>query len=95
MEQVEVKSIDELGIAAKSILRMIGNNRIICFYGSMGAGKTTLIKAICDVIGVKDNVASPTFALVNEYKDRNANAVYHFDFYRINKLKTFSRLRRG
>ena len=87
MEQVEIKSLSELHEAANSIIKLIGNSRIVCFYGSMGAGKTTIIKAICDELGVKDNVASPTFALVNEYKDKFAKPVYHFDFYRINKLE--------
>lgn len=87
MEQITIQSLSELKSAAKAVLQMIGNNRIICFYGSMGAGKTTIIKAICDELGVKDNVTSPTFALVNEYRDKNSKPVYHFDFYRINKIE--------
>lgn len=87
MEQIKINSLLEIDNAAKEVLQMIGRNRIICFYGSMGAGKTTLIKAICNQLGVKDNVASPTFALVNEYRDINSNPVYHFDFYRINKIE--------
>jgi len=87
MEKFKINSLLEIDDAAIKVLQMIGGNRIICFYGSMGAGKTTLIKAICQQLGVKDNVASPTFALVNEYRDKNANPIYHFDFYRINKLE--------
>jgi len=87
MEQIKINSLLEIDNAAKEVLQMIGSSRIICFYGSMGAGKTTLIKAICNQLGVRDNVASPTFALVNEYRDSNSNPIYHFDFYRINKLE--------
>lgn len=87
MEQVTIHSLSEISAAAKSVLQMIGNSRIVCFYGNMGAGKTTLIKAICHELGVTDNVASPTFALINEYRDRNASPIFHFDFYRINKIE--------
>ena len=87
MEQFTIPSLSKINDAALAVLQMIGKSRIICFYGSMGAGKTTLIKAICHELGVKDNVASPTFALVNEYRDRNSNPIYHFDFYRINKIE--------
>lgn len=87
MEQVTIKSLSEINNAAKEVLLMIGKSRIICFYGSMGAGKTTLIKSICNELGVTDNVASPTFALINEYRDRNSKPIYHFDFYRINKIE--------
>lgn len=87
MEQVNIQSLSEINNAAKEVLQMIGNSRVVCFYGSMGAGKTTLIKAICNELGVTDNVASPTFALVNEYRDRNYKPIYHFDFYRINKIE--------
>jgi tRNA threonylcarbamoyladenosine biosynthesis protein TsaE len=87
MDTITINSLEEIKIAAKRVLQMIDKSRIVCFYGSMGAGKTTLIKAICHDLGVKDNVASPTFALVNEYRDKNSNPIYHFDFYRINKIE--------
>lgn len=87
MEQVTIRSLSKISEAARGVLQLIGKSRIVCFYGSMGAGKTTLIKAICHELGVTDNVASPTFALVNEYRDRNADPIYHFDFYRINKIE--------
>jgi len=87
MEPIYIQSLGEIHDAAKKVLHLIGNDRIVCFYGSMGAGKTTLIKAICHDLGVKDNVASPTFALVNEYRDKHSNPIYHFDFYRINKIE--------
>ncbi len=86
MEQIIIQSISEIDKAAKGVLAMFGRSRIICFYGSVGAGKTTLIKAICKELGVDDNVVSPTFALINEYSDKNLHPIYHFDFYRINKI---------
>jgi tRNA threonylcarbamoyladenosine biosynthesis protein TsaE len=52
----------------------------------MGSGKTTLIKSICDELGVKDTINSPTFAIVNEYEDRDGRSIFHFDFYRIKSL---------
>lgn len=87
MDHITIQSISELKNSVKSIVQLIGNNRIVCFYGSMGAGKTTIIKTLCHELGVKDNVASPTFALVNEYRDKENNPIYHFDFYRINKIE--------
>ncbi len=63
------------------------NHKVYLFYGSMGAGKTTFIRAICEELGVKDTVNSPTFAIINEYTDGDGNPIYHFDFYRINKVE--------
>lgn len=87
MHKVHISSLSTIDIAAQEIIDLIKNDRIICFYGSMGAGKTTLIKSICKLLGVTDNVASPTFALVNEYRDKNNSPIFHFDFYRMNKLE--------
>lgn len=64
----------------------IGERRVFAFYGKMGAGKTTFIKAVCEELGVEDVITSPTFAIVNEYTT-GKNSVYHFDFYRIKKLE--------
>lgn len=72
----------EINEAAQKIIRA-SKHHIFLFYGSMGVGKTTLIKAIATQLGVVDNVNSPTFSLVNEYRDKNNKPVYHFDFYRI------------
>ncbi len=73
---------DNINIA-KSILEAFPNDRIFAFFGEMGAGKTTLIKDFCKVLGVKGNTSSPTFALVNEYKTESGKSIYHFDMYRI------------
>lgn len=86
MTTIELHSVEQLNEVARAVLKAVGNSNIVCFYGSMGAGKTTLIRAICQELGVTDVVTSPTFALVNEYTDGSGNPVYHFDFYRINTL---------
>jgi tRNA threonylcarbamoyladenosine biosynthesis protein TsaE len=84
---MKVHSVGELPSAAKELLSLCGDRRVIAFYGAMGAGKTTFIKAICEVLGVSENVSSPTFALVNEYRDDKGEPVFHFDFYRIKDEK--------
>ena len=73
--------------AAKTFVENMKDRKIFDFYGKMGAGKTTFIKAICEQMGVRDVVTSPTFAIVNEYTDGRDNSLYHFDFYRIEKLE--------
>lgn len=87
MDSYHLASIDDIQHAAKWVIEQAGENHIICFYGPMGAGKTTLIKAVCEQLGVTDSVVSPTFAIINEYSDGNGNPIYHFDFYRINKIE--------
>tara|TARA_R110001583_G_scaffold77491_1_gene210881 strand:+ start:8867 stop:9283 length:417 start_codon:yes stop_codon:yes gene_type:complete len=76
-------TLDDLSEIAKVVIEH-SNHKILLFYGEMGVGKTTLIKEIVKQLGVKDNVSSPTFSLVNEYKTNDNSSVYHFDFYRIN-----------
>jgi len=71
----------------KSLLKLAGNNRIFAFYGSMGAGKTTIIKSVCEALGASDIVTSPTFTLVNEYRTTTGEVLYHIDFYRIRKIE--------
>lgn len=83
--EIRIKSIDEIDNAAKKFVDEMGNNRVFAFYGKMGAGKTTFIKAVCENLGVEDVINSPTFAIVNEYVDGNGEPIYHFDFYRIKK----------
>lgn len=79
--------LENIDKAASEFLKELGDRKIVAFYGSMGAGKTTFIKAICDVLGVTDTVNSPTFAIVNEYLAASGESVYHFDFYRIKKIE--------
>lgn len=86
VQTVNIPSLSAMEDVARQLVKIIQNYRIVCFYGVMGAGKTTLIKALCRQMGVADNVSSPTFALVNEYRDGGNSPVYHFDFYRINKI---------
>ncbi len=73
--------------AARAFSGIMGDHRVFAFYGEMGAGKTTFIKALCEVLKVRDVVSSPTFALVYEYNSEVAGAVYHFDLYRIRKIE--------
>jgi tRNA threonylcarbamoyladenosine biosynthesis protein TsaE len=87
MKPVVIESLDSINEAAKEVLCQIGDNRIVCFYGEMGSGKTTLIKALCQEMGCTDTVVSPTFALINEYNTSQGKPIFHFDFYRINKLE--------
>ncbi len=80
-------TLDGLDAAAGEFLEVIGDNTIIAFQGHLGAGKTTFIKALCDRLGVEDNVCSPTFTIVNEYKAADGAPVFHFDFYRIESMR--------
>jgi tRNA threonylcarbamoyladenosine biosynthesis protein TsaE len=75
-------TISDLPAVAQQLLSFAGNNRIFLFHGDMGAGKTTLIKALCVQLGVNTPVSSPTFAIVNEYEGAQ-HRIYHFDFYRL------------
>jgi tRNA threonylcarbamoyladenosine biosynthesis protein TsaE len=78
---------DELSTVAQALLPYIKKKPVVAFYGKMGIGKTTLIKAICKEIDVVNVVTSPTFTIVNEYITKKGEIVYHFDFYRINKIE--------
>ena len=73
--------------AAGKLLEIYPAARVFAFYGNMGAGKTTFIKAICRVLGVTDIVQSPSFSIVNEYKTLSGDSIFHFDFYRVKKLE--------
>lgn len=84
--QLEIQSLDTIDNSAKEFIKLMGNNTVFAFYGEMGAGKTTFITAICKALGVEDNITSPTFAIVNEYRSDSGELIYHFDFYRINKI---------
>lgn len=82
MSEIFIPSLDDINQAARKFIELMGEHRLFAFYGGMGAGKTTFIKALCQELGVADNVSSPTFAIVNEYGS-NIGPIYHFDFYRI------------
>ena len=83
--EIRITSIAQIDEAARQFVSQIGDHRVFAFYGSMGAGKTTFIKAVCEELGVQDVITSPTFAIVNEYT--GDAPIYHFDFYRIKKLE--------
>ena len=85
--EIKINSLDNIHETAKEFISAMGDNTVFAFYGKMGAGKTTFIKAVCEELGVTDVINSPTFAIVNEYRsDENGELIYHFDFYRIKKL---------
>lgn len=85
--EIKINSLDNIHEAAKQFIAAMEDNTVFAFYGKMGAGKTTFIKAICEELGVTDVINSPTFAIVNEYRsDETGELIYHFDFYRIKKL---------
>lgn len=83
----EINSVEELSKVSDLLISWRDKSNIIAFYGTMGAGKTTLIKNLCAKLGVQDEVNSPTFALVNEYQTDTFDSIFHFDFYRIKSLE--------
>ncbi|MFM2376063.1 MAG: tRNA ((37)-N6)-threonylcarbamoyltransferase complex ATPase subunit type 1 TsaE [Bacteroidota bacterium] len=83
---IETYHPDEVKMVAESILDISGSHRIFAVHGPMGAGKTTLIKTLCELLGTGDVVKSPTFSIVNEYGSPHGS-IYHFDFYRIESLE--------
>lgn len=85
--KIEINNLSEIKTAARQFIEQMADNTVFAFYGSMGAGKTTFVKAVCEELGVAETITSPTFAIVNEYKDKHGQPIYHFDFYRINKLE--------
>lgn len=88
MNTIQINSLDNISDAAREFIRQMGDDTVFAFYGKMGAGKTTFIKAICKELGVTDEVNSPTFAIINEYRSQTTSElIYHFDFYRIKKME--------
>lgn len=86
--EIKIKSLDCIKEAAQQFIDNMGKGNVFAFYGKMGAGKTTFIKAICEYLDVEDVITSPTFAIVNEYySNKLQDSIYHFDFYRIKKLE--------
>ena len=87
MMKLTIRSLDTIRETAREFVANMGQASVFAFYGKMGAGKTTFVKAICEEIGVEDVITSPTFAIVNEYQStKTGGPIYHFDFYRIKKL---------
>ena len=94
--EISINNLDNIREAAREFINHIGNHKVFAFYGKMGAGKTTFIKAVCEELGVEDVITSPTFAIINEYSIGNhkvqnsklkVQSIFHFDFYRIRKLE--------
>ena len=88
--EIKINDLSSIREAAREFIDLIGDHKVFAFYGSMGAGKTTFVKAICEELGVDDVITSPTFAIVNEYTgdtSLTSNKIFHFDFYRIKKLE--------
>ena len=84
--EIKIQNIDTIRESAREFIQNIGEHKVFAFYGKMGAGKTTFVKAICEELGVEDVITSPTFAIVNEY-EVNDQSIFHFDFYRIKRLE--------
>ena len=85
--EIKIQDIEHIREAAREFINQIGDRRVFAFYGKMGGGKTTFVKAICEELGVEDVITSPTFAIINEYTQPDGEPLYHFDFYRIKKLE--------
>lgn len=85
---IKIESLDHIHEAAQQFIDNMGKGNVFAFYGKMGAGKTTFIKAICECLQVDDVITSPTFSIVNEYySNKLDDSIYHFDFYRIKKVE--------
>ena len=86
--KISIKSLDSIHEAAREFIKNMGTGHVFAFYGKMGAGKTTFIKAVREELGVDDVITSPTFAIVNDYtSSKDDSHIFHFDFYRIKKLE--------
>ena len=86
--EIHIAGLEDLERAAREFLKEIGDRTLVAFYAPMGAGKTTFTTAVCKVLGVQeDAVSSPTFAIVNEYRTADGSPLFHFDFYRIERLE--------
>ena len=84
---MKINNLSEIKAVAREFIAQMGDKTVFAFKGEMGVGKTTFIKAICEELGVTDIINSPSFAIVNEYRSETDAPIYHFDFYRINKIE--------
>jgi len=84
---LKIKSLEKINQIAQQFVEVMGDDTVFAFFGKMGVGKTTFIKAICEELGALDEVTSPTFSIISEYKTINGNIIYHFDCYRINNVQ--------
>ncbi|HUM51492.1 MAG TPA: tRNA (adenosine(37)-N6)-threonylcarbamoyltransferase complex ATPase subunit type 1 TsaE [Chitinophagales bacterium] len=82
-----IKNIEELEEVSNQIIELTSTNTVFCFYGNLGAGKTTLIKLICEKLNVTDSISSPTYPIINEYKTADNNIIYHIDLYRLKSIE--------
>ena len=87
MLEIKIKSLDGIADAARQFVDAMGENKVFAMFGPMGVGKTTFVKAVCEILGVEDTITSPTFAIVNEYRTNTGGQIFHFDFYRIRKVE--------
>ena len=85
--RLKIESLETINSTAQLFINQIGERTVFAFNGKMGAGKTTFIKAICEMLGVKETVNSPTFSIVNEYEAADGRIIYHFDCYRLNNIQ--------
>ena len=86
--EIKIEKLDNIREAAKQFIANIGDSTVFAFYGNMGAGKTTFVKAVCEELGVDDVITSPTFSIVNEYRsEQTGELIYHFEFYRVKKIE--------
>lgn len=86
-KEIKIKDLQSLPEAAAGFIGSVGDKRHFAFDAQMGAGKTTLIAEICRQLGVADDIGSPTFSIINEYRTGEGRKIYHFDFYRIDDLR--------
>ena len=83
----QVENLNELETIAKSLIEALGETRVVCIIGSMGAGKTTLVKTFLKILDAKESGSSPTFSLINQYQSSQHKTIFHLDLYRINSLE--------